>query len=214
MLSRRHRTVRRVAGLAAVALPVLAACATPASAPAPPRSPVQAQLDRLPVAPGNPAGYDDAQFGTDWARQPQAGKDCDTRAAVLLLQDPEARTGKDCTVTSGQWHSYYDGNITRNPQDVDIDHVVSKQNAWASGARDWSPERRKAFANDLKSPELVAVTDRLNQQKHGAAADSWRPPNPDAWCRYATDQVAVKDAWGLSATASEKGALEEMLARC
>lgn len=214
MLSRRERTARRVAGLAAVAVPILAACATPASTPAPPRSPAQAQLDQLPVAPANPAGYDDAQFGTDWAQQPQAGRDCDTRAVVLLLQDPEARTGKNCTVTSGHWHSYYDGQSTSNPSDLDIDHVVSKQNAWSSGARDWPPERRKAFANDLQRPELVAVSDRLNQQKHGAAADSWRPPQPEAWCRYATAQVTVKDAWDLSATEAEKGALEDMLARC
>jgi hypothetical protein len=32
--------------------------------------------------------------------------------------------------------------------------------AWLSGARNWTPAQREAFANDLTRPQLVAVTDK------------------------------------------------------
>lgn len=37
--------------------------------------------------------------------------------------------------------------------------------AWLSGARDWTPAQREAFANDLTRPQLLAVTDNLNESK-------------------------------------------------
>lgn len=37
--------------------------------------------------------------------------------------------------------------------------------AWLSGARDWTDAQREAYANDLTRPQLVAVTDNLNESK-------------------------------------------------
>lgn len=37
--------------------------------------------------------------------------------------------------------------------------------AWVSGARLWTNVQREAFANDLTRPQLIAVTDNLNQSK-------------------------------------------------
>lgn len=34
-----------------------------------------------------------------------------------------------------------------------------------SGARTWTAAQRESFANDLTRPQLVAVTDNLNESK-------------------------------------------------
>ncbi|KLJ10931.1 hypothetical protein EMPG_13749, partial [Blastomyces silverae] len=60
--------------------------------------------------------------------------------------------------------------------DVDIDHVVPLSNAWKSGAAGWTTARRREFANDLVNPQLIAVTDNVNQQKSDAGPEEWKPP--------------------------------------
>ena len=45
------------------------------------------------------------------------------------------------------------------------DHLVPLKEAWVSGARLWTTARRQAFANDLTRPQLIAVTDNVNQAK-------------------------------------------------
>lgn len=45
------------------------------------------------------------------------------------------------------------------------DHVVPLKEAWISGARSWTAAQRESFANDLTRPQLVAVTDNLNESK-------------------------------------------------
>lgn len=73
--------------------------------------------------------------------------------------------------------SPYDGVSTALASDLDIDHVVPLKEAWVSGARDWTAARREAFANDLTRPQLVAVTDNLNQSKGTLL------PSPSHLCR-------------------------------
>lgn len=37
--------------------------------------------------------------------------------------------------------------------------MVPLSNAWRSGARNWTTDRRRIFANDLQRPQLIAVDD-------------------------------------------------------
>jgi hypothetical protein len=75
---------------------------------------------------------------------------------------------------------------------VDIDHVVPLSNAWKvrhipnpipdpanlrqSGASKWTTSQRQAFANDLNNPQLMAVTDNVNQAKGDSGPEDWKPP--------------------------------------
>jgi hypothetical protein len=59
--------------------------------------------------------------------------------------------------------------------DVDIDHVVPLADAWRSGANTWTTGRRQAFANDLTHPQLIAVTDNVNQSKGDQDPSTWQP---------------------------------------
>lgn len=45
-----------------------------------------------------------------------------------------------------------------------------------SGAAAWTTAQRQAFANDLTNPQLIAVTDNVNQAKSDAGPEAWKPP--------------------------------------
>lgn len=45
-----------------------------------------------------------------------------------------------------------------------------------SGASEWTPDQRENFANDLDHPQLLAVTDNVNQAKGDSGPEEWKPP--------------------------------------
>ena len=145
--------------------------------------------------------YDRDLYGS-WTR---VRSGCNTRCAVL---EEERRA-------DGTWLSWYDGMVTSDASRLDIDHMVPLAEAHSSGAWQWNSSRRRAYANDLAHPEaLAAVSASSNRSKGSRDPSEWRPPDGSAWCRYATDWVTVKAAWGLTADRAEVGALREMLETC
>ena len=95
---------------------------------------------------------------------------------------------------------------------IDIDHIVSLGNAWATGAFAWPIEKRAAFAND---PLNLLPTDAgANRQKGDGDAATWLPANNSYRCEYVSRQVAVKAKYDLWVTAPEKTAMERVLATC
>ncbi|MEU7783815.1 HNH endonuclease family protein [Amycolatopsis sp. NPDC049159] len=171
----------------------------------------QKQLDELGIAARTSMdGYSREKF-KHWDSQ---GAGCDTREIVLKRDGKDVQTDKDCRATAGTWTSIYDGETWTKPTDVDIDHMVPLGQAWASGAKAWTAEKREQFANDLTRPQLFAVTDNVNQQKSDKAPDQWKPPLVSFWCTYATDWIVVKHHYGLTITQGEKTALTDMLRRC
>ena len=119
-----------------------------------------------------------------------------------------------CAVASGRWLDPYTDATYTSPGELDIDHVVPLANAWVSGASTWSPQQRISFANDLDTPELVAVSFVVNRSKGDRSPDEWKPPNQGDWCVYAKAWVSVKAKWHLTVTAAEKAALASMLFAC
>ena len=83
-----------------------------------------------------------------------------------------------------------------------------------SGASEWTTPDREAFANDLDSPQLWAMTATVNSQKGDSSPDEWTPPLESSHCVYAAAWIAVKDKYGLSATDAEVEALGGMLDTC
>ncbi|TKG61573.1 HNH endonuclease family protein [Prauserella endophytica] len=173
---------------------------------------VREQLEQLPVGPrGSLAGYDRDEDFPHWSSQ---GDGCNTREVVLERDGTDVMTGPGCKSTSGTWVSPYDGQTWTDPSDVDIDHVVPLAQSWVSGARSWTQAQREAFANDLTRPQLLAVTDNVNQEKGRKAPDEWKPPLVGYWCTYASDWVTVKHHYALTITSGEKSALLLMLDKC
>ncbi|MFC6091427.1 HNH endonuclease family protein [Saccharothrix lopnurensis] len=188
--------------------------ATPALA-TPPGIPstgtAQAELNALAVASeGSSSGYSRDKF-PHWITVSGA---CNTREQVLKRDGTNVVTDSSCAATSGRWYSPYDGATWSAAADVDIDHVVPLAEAWRSGASGWTTARREQFANDLAGPQLIAVTDNVNQAKGDQDPAQWKPPSTSYWCTYAKMWTHTKYRWGLTVNSAEKSALQTMLGRC
>ncbi|KAF2195008.1 secreted protein [Zopfia rhizophila CBS 207.26] len=192
-----------------------AALPAPAPMPSPPGVPSTAtakgQLAALTVAAQGPQdGYSRDLF-PHWITQSGA---CNTREVVLERDGTNVVQDSSCAATSGSWLSPYDGATWSAASDVDIDHVVPLSNAWKSGAASWTTSRRQSFANDLTNPQLIAVTDNVNQAKGDKGPEDWKPPLTSYYCTYAKMWVKVKSVYSLTITSAEKSALTSMLNTC
>jgi hypothetical protein len=217
VLSWRTIYARRKLGLAAlltglISLSALVIAPSPARAALP--EPVDAATARsylaaIPVAAEDGTGYDRDLF-PHWSSQ---GSGCDTRDTVLQRDGDDISVGDDCYIT-GSWYSVYDGATWYDPGDVDVDHLVPLAEAWASGASGWTTDEREVFANELTQPQLIAVTDDVNQEKSDQDPAEWMPPISDYHCTYARAWVQVKYEYGLSVDEAEYSALSSILAGC
>ncbi|KAF2096011.1 secreted protein [Rhizodiscina lignyota] len=188
---------------------------TSTSLPLPPGIPAastaRSELGSITVAAeGSQDGYSRDKFPT-WIIQ---SGNCDTREDVLARDGTAVVQGTDCSAKSGSWYSPYDGATWTSPSDVDIDHVVPLSNAWKSGASSWTTDQRQAFANDLDNPQLVAVTDNVNESKGDRGPDEWQPPLASFHCTYAEMYIRIKYLYDLTITSAEKTALSSMLDTC
>ncbi|MGR4878415.1 HNH endonuclease family protein [Streptomyces sp. LARHCF249] len=169
------------------------------------------QLAALKVAPvGTMAGYSRDKFA-HWAQQ---GNKCDTREVVLGRDGTDVKRDAECRAVSGSWKSLYDGVAVTDAAKMDIDHMVPLAEGWRSGAAGWDAAKRKAFANDLANPQLLAVTAASNRSKGDQSPDLWQPPDTSGWCQYGRAWTTVKSAYGLTVTEPEKKMLTNMLDTC
>ncbi|AVT39218.1 HNH endonuclease family protein [Plantactinospora sp. BB1] len=207
-----RRTLTATAAITAITASLLVA--TPAGA-APPGIPAkataQSNLNALTVATqGSMTGYSRDLF-PHWSTVSGA---CNTRETVLRRDGSGVGVDSSCYPTSGSWYSPYDGATWSDPADVDIDHIVPLAEAWRSGASSWTTSRRQSFANDLNGPQLIAVTDNVNQAKGDQDPSTWKPSRTAYHCTYAKMWIRTKYNWGLRLQSAEKSALQTMLNTC
>lgn len=185
------------------------ASATPPNIPS--VTTARSELSQLRVAPdGSMTGYSRDKF-PHWITISGA---CNTRETVLKRDGTSVVTDSSCAATSGRWFSPYDGATWTQASDVDIDHIVPLADAWRTGASSWTTAKRQQFANDLSDPQLIAVTDNVNQAKGDQSPATWKPPLTSFWCTYAKMWTHVKFKFALTVNSAEKSALTDMLNRC
>ncbi|WP_431945523.1 HNH endonuclease family protein [Micromonospora marina] len=209
---RRAVAVAAVAALSATTAAVVGAGPAAATPPGiPSKATAQSRLNALTVAAeGSTSGYSRSLF-PHWIT---ISGSCDTREQVLKRDGTSVVVNSSCQATSGRWYSPYDGATWTAASDVDIDHVVPLAEAWRSGANTWTTSRRQSFANDLSHPQLIAVTDNVNQSKGDQDPSTWQPPLSSYRCTYSKMWITVKYTWGLRLQSSEKTALQSMLNTC
>src|SRR3954467_13012611 len=181
------RFVRAAAAVAVVGAGLVAGLAGPAGATPPgipSKATAQTELGALTVAAeGSMSGYSRALF-PHWVT---ISGTCDTRETVLKRDGTSVVTSSACAATSGRWYSPYDGATWTAAADVDIDHVVPLAEAWRSGASSWTTAKRQSFANDLTRPQLIAVTDNVNQSKGDQDPSTWQPSLASYRCTYRSE---------------------------
>ncbi|MCX4772837.1 HNH endonuclease family protein [Streptomyces sp. NBC_01260] len=208
---------RRIAVLAAsAALAATTGLLTAPSAQAAMPTPVAAStartyLSQLTVqAEGSSTGYSRDKF-PHWITQSGA---CNTREVVLKRDGTNVSQDSSCAAVSGSWYSEYDGATWTAAADLDIDHMVPLAEAWRSGAAGWTTAQRQAYANDLTRPQLIAVTDNVNQSKGDKDPAKWLPSRTAYQCTYVRAWVDVKHYYGLTVDPAEKTALQSVLNGC
>ncbi|MFD5798960.1 HNH endonuclease family protein [Streptomyces diastatochromogenes] len=182
-----------------------AALPTPVSA-----ATARSYLSQLTVATEDRTGYSRSLF-PHWIT---ISGSCNTRETVLKRDGSNVVTDSSCAATSGSWYSPYDGATWTAASDLDIDHLVPLAEAWDSGASQWTTSERQAFANDLTRPQLIAVTDNVNQAKGDQDPATWMPSVTSYRCTYVRAWVQVKYYYDLSVDSAEKTALTNYLASC
>lgn len=177
-------------------------------------------LDDIDVAePADDAGYSRAEAFGGWAASGDG--DGTTRDLVLTrdLADVETDGGR---VMSGtlEYDPYTGDTIdyeygADSSGDIWIDHIVGLEDAWRSGAADWTRQERVAFANDPDT--LLAVSGRTAQEKgDGFTTDGglWTPADDTDACGYMAACVTVKHSYGLTMSVDEKQRTRELLESC
>ena len=198
-------TVALAAPLGLVATPAQAALPTPVSA-----STARSYLADLTVAPEDRTGYSRSLFKT-WDT---ISGTCNTREWILKRDGVNVVTDSACTALSGTWYSPYDGATWTAASDLDIDHLVPLAEAWDSGASAWTATKREQFANDITRPQLLAVTDNVNQSKGDQDPATWLPSLTGYRCTYVRAWVQVKHYYSLAVDNAEKTALSNVLNGC
>jgi hypothetical protein len=114
----------------------------------------------------------------DWRHWTDEDGDCqDTRAEMLIRDNRgrlEFRSPRRCHVLKGRWKCPYTGRVLTLASDVDVDHVIPLKWAYDHGGADWSPEKKRRFANDPLN--LLVVDDEINKIKGSRGINSWKPP--------------------------------------
>lgn len=206
---------RLLAGLIAAPAFIVTALvgATPASAE--PLTPTTATtpaalLAELTVEAPSTIAYDRDRFqeGID-----ADGDGCNTRREVLQAESLVPVTiSSGCTITAGEWFSWYEGVTHTDPAQLEMDHVVALKEAWVSGADAWTDSQRADYANDLDIDEtLTMVTGSVNGAKSASDPAAWVPSLESSRCEYASDWVTVKYRWNLSVDETERAALANLI---
>ncbi|WP_327086463.1 HNH endonuclease family protein [Nonomuraea sp. NBC_01738] len=178
------------------------------------------KLKKLAVKGRAPrTGFEREKFGPAWSDVDHNG--CDTRNDILkrdLKQETFKPGTHDCIVLTGVLEDPYGGktiNFKRGNDTstaVQIDHLIPLSDAWQKGAQQWTPDKRKQFANDPLN--LLAVDGPLNNQKSDSDAATWLPPRKGYRCAYIARQIDVKAKYALWVTDGEKAAMERILDTC
>ena len=169
---------------------------------------------KKPTAPQRApsAAYDRSQFG-NWI---DADWDCqNTRHEVLIeesLIPVTFKTSRECFVIKGLWLDPYTGRIFTDPSELDVDHLVPLKEAYLSGARNWSREKKRRYANHLQNEDhLIAVYRGANRSKGARDPANWLPPNQDYHKVYVENWLTIKREWGLGMDAKEQTAIQRIL---
>jgi hypothetical protein len=184
-------------------------------------------LAGVATAPTRARGFDyrRSAFGRSWdddTSAPGGRNGCDTRNDILErdLTDKTYVATARCprAIASGTLRDPYTNAtvaFVRGNQvgaSVQIDHIVPLALAWDMGARHWTDQMRRRFANDPAN--LLAVAGRANQDKGDQEPAVWMPPNTAFWCQYAVAFIEVVRGYRLAVDEASAGRLREAAGGC
>ena len=166
----------------------------------------------LRVRKEDATGYSRERIGSDW--RDLDGNGCDTRDDILKNNARKYARFDGCEMISGTIYDYYNGKILRFNKDeqgggIQIDHIVSLADAWASGGNNWSEDRWIEYYND--ETVLIPTASSTNISKGDKDITGWKPSNTSFICTYAIQQIKIKEKYSLTVTTDEKAEFQRIL---
>ena len=131
----------------------------------------------------------------------------DTRQEVLVEENLSdsiviVKVRRKYKVIKGLWICAYTGDTITDPSKLDIDHLVPLKHAYEAGAKFWTREHKKKYANFLVNKNhLVAVTASSNRKKGAKSPAEWLPDSNVCW--YIKSWLEIKGLWTLCITSEE-----------
>lgn len=139
-------------------------------------------------------------------------------ASLTLLDANKIRTTNKeeaCYISGGTWIDPFTGEEFRNPEDLDIDHVIALSYANSGGGSNWDVEKKRQYANSLEySKHLLAVSASANRSKSDKGPSEWMPDNEGYHCTYAEAWTTIAAQWGLNVKSADRRKLKEILSDC
>ena len=137
----------------------------------------------------------------------------DTRQEMLIRDSLiEVTYRADGKVASGLWVCPYTGRVSRDPGDMDIDHLVALGEIDAAGGHAWPLAQRTAFANDPTN--LVTVYKGANRSKGDKDAYLWLPPNIANCSWYLNARTVVWLKYEIEMDEKERASAEFFQDKC
>ena len=124
--------------------------------------------------------------------------------------DPEPYTGGIVHFVQGKANKTEGGSASATDGGIQIDHVVAYAEAYNSGLKDRTEERRDAYYTD---PDVLLAV-QANNAKRDADAAGWMPSWDAFRCDYAALQIGIKAKYSLTVDQKEHDALASTLAQC
>lgn len=183
-----------------------------------------ARENKVDPRPHTGGYHRDRQFG-DWRKQGGVCPYATTRDLILRRDLTDVRIGKGCKVESGDFRDPYTGrslHFIKGPetsQQVQIDHIVSVHDAWASGL--WKQDRAGERAGYYNDPDVLQASDGPSNQAKGDGID-WQAPRNPVWmpenrgwhCDYMAKRAYIKHKYQLSMTPAEQEQALSVLKSC
>lgn len=177
------------------------------------------QLASLRIEKGDENGYDRSQW-KHWISTMDApgGSGLGRKACFNVREQVLARQGQDVTLTddgcdvTAVLNDPYSGTSGHSQLDMQIDHSVPLGYAYAHGGRNWSSQRKEAYANDLAQGHLVAALGAENISKSDKGPSQWMPDRDQ--CGYAKNFVNVLYKWDLSTTKADHDIMATVIRSC
>ena len=92
---------------------------------------------------------------------------------------------------------------------LNVEHIVSLEEAHASGACDWPAAKKRAFAKDTLNQCLARAS--VNDEKSSLSIMHWHPPSSENRRWFAHTVFEVKRKWGLKIDDTEMESINAIL---
>jgi len=138
----------------------------------------------------------------NWKHWSDLDKDgLNTRQEILL---------RDFDKQNNYWITPYLKKEVRDAGSIDIDHIVPLQEAYLSGGKDWSKEKKEKFANDEENLTVSYLS--ANRKKGSKDIANWLPTFNKCW--YIEKFTKIKEKYQLTFDKKEKKVIKEYKKIC